>query len=79
MFHQAPQWSLLPAVFLGAALPVTFRKVSSAEEGRRGGLMRISFSGATLSRVEVILGGDGEPHHIAGLATPADARPKLAS
>jgi hypothetical protein len=51
MFHQAPQWSLLPAVFRGAALPVTFRKVSSAKEGRHGGLMRISFSGRRPSRV----------------------------
>ena len=35
-----------------SALPVTFRKVSSAEEGRRGGLMRISFSGRRPGRVE---------------------------
>jgi hypothetical protein len=35
-----------------SALPVTFRKVSSAKGRRRGGLMRISFSGRRPSRVE---------------------------
>src|SRR4029077_19219436 len=46
-----------------SALPVTFRKVSSAKGRQRGGLMRISFSGATLAASNGILGGDGEPRH----------------
>ena len=45
------QLSLLPVVFLGAALSVPPHR-QSAKERRRGRLMRISFSGVYPSRVE---------------------------